>query len=223
MRRALAIDERSYGPDHPEVAINLNNLALLLKATNRLAEAEPLMRRALAIDEPSYGPDHPKFSIRLNNLAQLLKDTNRLGEAELLMRRALAIDERSYRPDHPNVARDLNNLALLLQDTNRLGEAEPLLRRSVQVCIEFQRRTGYEHPQCTCQPGQLPVSVAGDGENARADRAARAGAGRVPSFRGRLVGEARCPPAGRLRGTRYTAARSSRAGSGAPRARPETV
>jgi len=33
-------------PDHPDVAISLNNLALLLKDTNRLAEAEPLMRRA---------------------------------------------------------------------------------------------------------------------------------------------------------------------------------
>ena len=51
---------------------DLNNLAQLLKATNRLAEAEPLMRRALAIDEKSYGPDHPKVAIRLNNLAELL-------------------------------------------------------------------------------------------------------------------------------------------------------
>ena len=82
----------------------LNNLAHLLQATNRLAEAEPLMRRALAIDETSYGPDHPNVAIRLNNLAQLLQATNRLAEAEPLMRRALAIDEKSYGPDHPNVA-----------------------------------------------------------------------------------------------------------------------
>ena len=47
MRRALAIDEKSFGPDHPNVARDLNNLAQLLQATNRLAEAEPLMRRAL--------------------------------------------------------------------------------------------------------------------------------------------------------------------------------
>jgi hypothetical protein len=47
-RRALAIAEASYGPDHPDVARDLNNLATLLSATNRLAEAEPLMRRALA-------------------------------------------------------------------------------------------------------------------------------------------------------------------------------
>ncbi|MGC2220875.1 MAG: tetratricopeptide repeat protein [Methylocella sp.] len=76
-RRALAIDEASYGPDHPDVATALNNLAQLLSDTNRLAEAEPLMRRALAITEASYGPDHPDVAIRLNNLAQLLSDTNR--------------------------------------------------------------------------------------------------------------------------------------------------
>ena len=76
---------------------SLNNLAQLLKATNRLGEAEPLMRRALDIDEQAYGPDHPDVAIDLNNLAQLLQDTNRLGEAEPLMRRALAIDEKSLR------------------------------------------------------------------------------------------------------------------------------
>jgi hypothetical protein len=39
--------------DHPDMAIRLNNLGQLLNATNRLAEAEPLMRRALAIAEAS--------------------------------------------------------------------------------------------------------------------------------------------------------------------------
>ena len=91
MRRALAIDEASYGPDHPHVATALNNLARLLQATNRLGEAEPLIRRALAIDEASYGPDHPDVARDLNNLAHLLQATNRLGEAEPLLRRALAI------------------------------------------------------------------------------------------------------------------------------------
>src|SRR5271165_515510 len=78
MRRALCIDEKSYGSDHPDVAIDLNNLAQLLKATNRLQEAEPLMRRALCIDEKSYGSDHPNVARDLNNLAQLFQDTNRL-------------------------------------------------------------------------------------------------------------------------------------------------
>lgn len=54
----LAINEQSFGSDHPNVAVDLNNLARLLRATNRLAEAEPLMCRAPAIDEQSFGPVH---------------------------------------------------------------------------------------------------------------------------------------------------------------------
>ncbi len=146
MRRALAIDEQSYGAEHPDVARDLNNLAQLLQATNRLAEAEPLMRRALAIFEQSYGVEHPNVAVNLNNLAQLLQDTNRLAEAEPLMRRALAIDEQSYGAEHPRVAIDLNNLALLLKATNRLAEAEPLMRRVVEIFEKFHRTNGHEHP-----------------------------------------------------------------------------
>jgi len=145
-RRALAIAEKSYGPEHPDVAICLNNLASLLQDTNRLAEAEPLMRRALAIAEKSYGPDHPTVAICLNNLASLLYATNRLAEAEPLMRRALAIAEKSYGPDHPTVAIRLNNLASLFQATNRLAEAEPLVRRHLDIFRKFGETTGHEHP-----------------------------------------------------------------------------
>ena len=168
--RALAIGEKSYGPDHPNVAIRLNNLAALLQATNRLAEAEPLYRRALAIDEKSYGPDHPNVAINLNNLAQVLQDTNRLAEAEPLMRRALAIDEKSYGPDHPDVATHLNNLALLLQDTNRLAEAEPLYRRALAI-DEKSLRPGSS--RCGDRPQQSRDAASGH-EPPRRSRAADA-------------------------------------------------
>ena len=80
MRRALTIDEASFGRDHPDVAIDRNNLAQLLQATNRLGEAEPLMRRALTIDKASFGKEHPKVAICLNNLGQLLQATNCLAK-----------------------------------------------------------------------------------------------------------------------------------------------
>jgi tetratricopeptide repeat protein len=48
-RRALAIDDRSLGTNHPSVAVSLNKLAKLLRATNHLTEAEPLSKRAVTI------------------------------------------------------------------------------------------------------------------------------------------------------------------------------
>ena len=141
--RCLEQCEQRLGPDHPNTASGLNNLAQILRVTNRLAEAEPLMRRALTIFEASYGPDHPRVARSLYSLAQLLQDTNRLTEAEPLMRRALAINEASYGRDHPSVATCLNNLAQLLKATNRLAEAEPLMHRALAI---FEASYGPDHP-----------------------------------------------------------------------------
>jgi hypothetical protein len=44
----------------------------LRQATNRLAEAEPLMRRALAIFEQSLGPEHPNTGVLRGNLGALM-------------------------------------------------------------------------------------------------------------------------------------------------------
>jgi len=45
----LAIREKSLGPNHPDVATALRNLAQLYRATKRIAEAEQLEERAAKI------------------------------------------------------------------------------------------------------------------------------------------------------------------------------
>jgi tetratricopeptide (TPR) repeat protein len=46
LTEALAIRETVHGPEHPNTATGLNNLALLYRDQGRLAEAEPLFQRA---------------------------------------------------------------------------------------------------------------------------------------------------------------------------------
>ena len=82
----------------------------MLQATNRAAEAEPLMRLALAMDEKSFGPNHPNVAHSLGNLGDLLYSTNRFAEAEPILRRALAIDENTFGTEHSGVARRLTSL-----------------------------------------------------------------------------------------------------------------
>jgi Tetratricopeptide repeat len=60
---------KALGPDHPSLALGLNNLAKLYRVTGRYAEAEPLCQRPLAIDEKALGPDHPSVAMSLNNMA----------------------------------------------------------------------------------------------------------------------------------------------------------
>jgi tetratricopeptide (TPR) repeat protein len=160
-RRALVLSER-LGANHPLVARALTNLSILLRDTNRLDEAEPLMWRALAIDEASLDKHHPGVAINLSNLGQWLKDTsnpaelvqytNRLAEAERLMRRALAIDQARLGKDHPNVAIRLSNLALLMGDTNRLIKAERLMHRALAI---DKATFGKDHPNVAEDLGNL--------------------------------------------------------------------
>ena len=56
------------GPDHPDTARSLNNLALLYVSQGAYAKAEPLFLRALAIMEKALGPDRPNIAFSLNNL-----------------------------------------------------------------------------------------------------------------------------------------------------------
>jgi hypothetical protein len=94
----------------------------LLQATNRLAEAEPLMHRVLAIDETSFGFAHPNVARGLNNLALLLQAKNRLAEAEPLMRRHVEIFlafRRRAGYDHPHLREAFGNYSSLLEAMGR--------------------------------------------------------------------------------------------------------
>ena len=90
------------GPDHPEVAISLHNLAVLYHDKFRYADAEPLYRRSLTILEQALGPEHPNVAISLYKLAEVYQSQGRHSEAKPLFRRAAEISEETSGPNHPN-------------------------------------------------------------------------------------------------------------------------
>jgi hypothetical protein len=69
------------GPEHPNTATSLSNLAFLLQGEGDLSAARPLCERALAICEKVLGPEHPNTATSLNNLACLIKDQSDLARA----------------------------------------------------------------------------------------------------------------------------------------------
>jgi tetratricopeptide (TPR) repeat protein len=114
-RRALAIAEKDLGPDSPDTAGSLNNLAGLLESKGDLAEAEVLYRRVLTICEKTLGPDDPHTVIVLDNLAGLLESKGDLVGAEPLYLRALAAAEKALGRDDPSTRRIREELASLLR------------------------------------------------------------------------------------------------------------
>ncbi len=70
IKQALAVHEQLYGPDHPKVAVAVNNLASLYLLQEKYAEAAPLYARALPIYAATYGPSHPKTNTVRGDLAK---------------------------------------------------------------------------------------------------------------------------------------------------------
>ena len=88
---AVKVAETTFGPDHPNLATSLNNLAELYRTQGKHAEAEPLHKRALSIREKALGKDHPDVAQSLNNLAELYKKMGNEDEAKRLEERAKKI------------------------------------------------------------------------------------------------------------------------------------
>ena len=141
--QAVDLAEATFGSGNANVALTLNNLALLNLKLGKYAEAEPFYQRALDIDEEALGPDHPFVATALNNLASLYQDQGKYAEAEPLYKHSLAIRERALGPDHPDVAGALDNLASLYRDQGKYAEAEPLYQRALAI---DEKALGPDHP-----------------------------------------------------------------------------
>ncbi len=134
--QALALRENALGPEHPDVAESLNNLAELYRAQGRYAEAELLYERALAIDEKALGPEHPALATDLNNLAGLYHAQGRYAKAEPFFKRALVVAEKTLGPEHPNVATFRKNYAISLRAAGRAAEADALEARITAAAVK---------------------------------------------------------------------------------------
>jgi tetratricopeptide (TPR) repeat protein/CHAT domain-containing protein len=132
-QRALKINEKARGTDHPEIATVLNNLADLYRSMGNYAKAEPLLQRALKIYEKALGPDHPGTAVSLNNLAELSYLMGNYGKAEPLYQRALNINEKALGPNHRNTGHVLNSLAMLYRSMGDYAKAEPLYQRALDI------------------------------------------------------------------------------------------
>jgi tetratricopeptide (TPR) repeat protein len=159
--RALAIDEKTLGPEHHETATSLNNLALLLKTQGDVAAARPLYERVLRITEKALGPEHPNMATSLNNLALLLRDQGDLASAQFHLERALAIRKKVCGPEHPDTANSLNSVALLLAARGDHDGAQPLFERTLAIC---EKTLGPEDPRTNLTRGNLAQLLLENGD-----------------------------------------------------------
>jgi tetratricopeptide (TPR) repeat protein len=125
---ALAIYEKTLGPDHPEVAKDLVNLGNAFCDQNQHSEAVPLYLRALAIDQAALGDDHPEVAMDLSNLGIVYRVQGRRDEAIALFQRAHTIMCDALGPEDPKtltVARNLSATQVIEVSVNASPRAPP--------------------------------------------------------------------------------------------------
>ena len=143
LERSFARREAALGPDHPDVALALSNLAVQNYEMQRYQEAEPLMKRALAIFEKTLPANHPMIAASLGSLAEIYSELHRPAEAEPLYSQALAMREKALGPNHAGVAESLHNLAGFYQKQGRFEEASQAYKRSLAI---WENALGADHP-----------------------------------------------------------------------------
>jgi tetratricopeptide (TPR) repeat protein len=81
-QQSLTIRQQVLGPQHPDTATSLNNLAGLYQAQGKYTEAEPLYQQALAIIEKTLESEHPITNAILKNYAIVLYKMKREDDAK---------------------------------------------------------------------------------------------------------------------------------------------
>jgi tetratricopeptide (TPR) repeat protein len=140
---ALAASEQSYGRDHRELVVPLNNLALVYSEQGRFAEAREALGRAVNVLELAGRANDPVAAPVHNSLGMVYAYQGEPQAAVSEISRAVSIWERAASSDHPRVAMALSNLAAMYCRLRRWQEAEQPVRRAREIITDH---LGPEHP-----------------------------------------------------------------------------
>ncbi|MGH1347098.1 MAG: protein kinase domain-containing protein [Nannocystales bacterium] len=143
LRRALDILEHELGPDHPEVGVAAETLAIAHMRLRELERADILMERGLRVHALTSGKSHPLYARSLNNRGQLRMKQQRFTDARRLFEQAVSISDAASGPDTTVSAKYRKSLALA---SVRLGDYPTALSLDREVLRILTAELGPDHP-----------------------------------------------------------------------------
>jgi tetratricopeptide (TPR) repeat protein len=150
--RAFHLCELALGPNDPQIANVLHNLAGLAHAEGRPIEGEAHIRRGLQLREQVEKPTSTGIASDLAVLGALLLEQHRITEAETVLRRSQAIWEDRFGQEHYEVAIVQHNLAALCAVR---GDHERAALAYRQVLHIKRRVLGERHPEVVALENHL--------------------------------------------------------------------
>ncbi len=132
-REALAIFERTEGPNTVGTAMAAHTLGQSLGLRGEIAEAVELMKRAVGIFDDRLGADHTYTIAVRNNLGVLMTNAGLHAESEAIYRELLTTKLTRYGPNHSAVAGAYQNLAVAVAGQGRYAEGDSLAREAERI------------------------------------------------------------------------------------------
>jgi serine/threonine protein kinase/tetratricopeptide (TPR) repeat protein len=165
-RQAVAVQRRTLGGSHPDLANSLFGLAQSLEDLKRPEESEALYRESLEMRRAIYGNEHWQVAACLNNITSTLVAQGKFAEAEAICREALSMKRKLFPGNHPELAISLRDLGLVRRSQGKLLEAERLLREALAI---FRQALGDTHPDVAITLGGLADVLSAAGNLAEAE------------------------------------------------------
>jgi eukaryotic-like serine/threonine-protein kinase len=150
--RILDMDRARFGAVHARVAVDLNNVALMLMRLGHLAEADSMQTAAVDMLRATVGDRHPMY---FNGVGVLSRVRSRRGQHEnsrRLLEDAIAAQRALPVPPGPEFAVNLSHYAETLE---ALALHAPAEGAAVEALAENRRIFGDVHPAVAITLGQV--------------------------------------------------------------------
>jgi len=151
-QKALKIDLKQLGPDHPNVATRYNNLGVAFDNKGDHDRAIEYYQKSLKIGMKQLGPDHPDVAIGYNNIGLVYKRKGDYDRAIKYYKKALKIDLKQLGSNHPRVAIKYNNLGRAYAGNGDYDRAIKYYRKALKIDL---KQLGHDHPNVAIRYGNL--------------------------------------------------------------------
>ena len=142
--KALESNLKNFGPDHPEVATNWNNLGSALDSKGEHGKALEYYEKALESNLKTFAPDHPNVATCWNNLGSAWHSKGNYDKTIEYYEKALRSNLKTLSPGHPDVATCWNNLG---SAWNAKGEYDKAIEYYDKALESNLKTFGPDHPE----------------------------------------------------------------------------
>jgi serine/threonine protein kinase/Tfp pilus assembly protein PilF len=155
--RALELERRVFGPDHPKTITTMLSLAATEEAEGKYPEAEALDKQVLDLSRRVLGPGDPATIRAMNRLTSVYDYEGKYADGEAMATEAVALSRKTNGPESSETLNAMFFLAILYYEQGKFAEADSLGNQLLGI---RRRVLGPEHPDTLSAMNNLAATYA---------------------------------------------------------------